>query len=404
MTRARTSSSVNEQIAVLSAGAAELISEKELSDKLHRKGRLRVKAGFDPTAADLHLGHTVVMHKLRQFQDLGHEVIFLIGDFTARIGDPSGRSDTRPVLDLEAIKRNAETYQQQAFKILDRERTQVEWNGAWMDQLRADDVIRLASEYTVARMLERDDFHTRYKSGQPIGVHEFLYPLIQGHDSVVLRADVEIGGTDQKFNLLVGRELQRSRGLEPQVVLMMPLLEGLDGVQKMSKSLGNFVGLTDPPAEMYGKIMSISDELMLRYYALLSRVDRVEVEAIRSGREHPMQAKKRLAAELVERYHGAACAVAAAREFERRFQHGQLPDDIPEFVWSGDVREASVLRVMKDAGLTKSLGEARRLILQGGVRVNGTRATDPNEILPRGNPLLIQIGKRRFVRVRFPRQ
>ncbi len=393
--------SIDEQIAHIKRGIVELISEDELRAKLGRGRPLRVKAGFDPTAADLHLGHTVVMHKLRHFQELGHHVLFLIGDFTARIGDPSGRSETRPTMQPEEIARNAETYREQAFKILDPERTEVVWNGSWMEKLSAADLVRLAAHATVARMLERDDFEKRYKSRQPIGVHEFLYPVIQGYDSVALEADVEIGGTDQKFNLLVGRDLQRAHGQEPQVVVTLPLLEGLDGRQKMSKSLGNAIGITEPPGEIYGKVMSISDELMLRYYELLSDRPAADVEEIRAGRVHPMEAKKQLAAEIVARYHGAEAAERAAEEFARRFQQGGLPDEVPEFVWSGGEESVWICRLLKESGLVRSTGEARRLIKQGGVRLDGDRVGDAELEVAAEGEVLVQVGKRRIARVRF---
>jgi len=397
------SHSVDEQIELIQRGSAELINEKELRRKLDKGKPLRVKAGFDPTSADLHLGHTVLMHKLRHFQDLGHQVLFLIGDFTARIGDPSGRSETRPTLELDQIASNAETYQDQAFRILDRERTEVMWNSAWMDRMSASDLVRLAGEYTVARMLERDDFEKRYKAHQPISVHEFLYPLVQGYDSVEMKADVELGGTDQKFNLLVGRELQRGRGEEPQVVLTMPLLEGTDGVQKMSKSLGNAIGIADAPAEIYGKLMSISDELMLRYYELLSSAGPGDVADIREHRIHPMEAKKNLAAELTRRYHGEEAAGAAAEEFARRFQKGGLPDEVPELAWDGDETAVGICTLLKVSELVKSMSEARRLVAQGGVRVEGKRIENADfEVPAQGSPL-IQVGKRRVVRVLFER-
>jgi tyrosyl-tRNA synthetase len=393
--------SINEQLRIVQRGAADLISEAELREKLARGKPLRVKAGFDPTAADLHLGHTVLMWKLRQFQELGHHVIFLVGDFTARIGDPSGRSETRPALSTEAIAANARTYQEQAFKILDREHTEIVWNSAWMDRMSAADLIKLAGEYTVARMLERDDFQKRFHEHRPIGVHEFLYPLIQGYDSVELRADIELGGTDQRFNLLVGRELQRVRGHSPQVVLTMPLLEGLDGVQKMSKSLGNAIGITDAPADMYGKIMSISDALMARYYELLSEVDASALDDVRAGRVHPMAAKKALARELVGRYHGKAAADSAEADFARRFQQGELPDDIPEHRWAGQDSEVPLSRVLKESGLAASAGEGRRLVAQGGVRIDGERVSDPELRLRAAGSVLIQVGKRRVARVVF---
>lgn len=389
------------QIEVLRRGAAELIHEQELRAKLARGKALRIKAGFDPTAADLHLGHTVVMRKLRDFQDFGHDVLFLIGDFTARIGDPSGRSETRPSLDSTEIVANAATYQEQAFKILDRDRTQVVWNSAWLEQMSAADLVRLAGEYTVARILERDDFQKRFRSRQAIGVHEFLYPLVQGYDSVVLEADVELGGTDQKFNLLVGRDLQRARGMEPQVVLTMPLLEGTDGVQKMSKSLGNAIGVTEAPDEMFGKIMSISDELMVRYYELLSTAGADQVQAMKQGTLHPMKAKIRLAVELTTRYHGAPAAEQAARDFERRFQRREMPENIEEFRWEGAATAVEICELLKAAGLVASLGEGRRLIPQGAVRIDGVRVTDARMSVPAHGSVVLQVGKRRVARVRF---
>lgn len=389
---------VGTHMALLCRGAVDVISEPELRTKLSSGRRLRVKAGFDPTSADLHLGHTVIMRKLRHFQLLGHEVIFLIGDFTARIGDPSGRSETRPVLDAHQISRNAATYEQQAFRILERSQTQVVWNSSWMEKLAAADIIRLAAEFTVARMLERDDFQERFRRHQPIGLHEFLYPLMQGYDSVEVDADVEIGGTDQKFNLLVGRELQRNRGKLPQVVITMPLLEGTDGVQKMSKSLGNAIGITEDPSEMYGRVMSISDELMLRYYELLSDAGSEKLSAIRGARVHPMEAKKALAEEIVARHHDALAATRAAEEFRRRFQLGGLPDDVPLFRWSEERGPVAICELLKEAGLVGSMAEARRLVAQGGVRVDGAKITTlTHEIGDR--VLLVQVGKRRVVRV-----
>jgi tyrosyl-tRNA synthetase len=394
-----TSRPIDAQIALIRQGCAELIHEEELRRKLEQRRPLRVKAGFDPTAADLHLGHTVVMHKLRHFQDLGHEVLFLVGDFTARIGDPSGRSETRPTLSDADIAANAATYTAQAFKILDEHRTRVVWNSEWLSTLRAADLIRLASEQTVARMLERDDFEKRYRGGRAIGIHEFLYPLIQAYDSVVLRADVELGGTDQKFNLLLGRELQRSHDQESQVVLTMPLLEGTDGKQKMSKSLGNAIGITEPPAEIYGKIMSISDELMARYAALLGAGGS---SADSSGESvHPMRAKKRLAFDLVARYHGSDAAAAAADDFERRFQRGGLPEDIPELRWTSTGDAVSLCELLKAGGLASSLSDARRLISQGGVRVEGERVNDPGALVAASGAVLVQVGKRRVMKVRF---
>jgi len=341
------------------------------------------------------------MRKLRDFQDFGHEVLFLIGDFTARIGDPSGRSETRPSLDNAEIAANAATYQEQAFKILDRDRTQVVWNSVWLDQMSAADLVRLAGEYTVARILERDDFQKRFRSRQAIGVHEFLYPLVQGYDSVVLEADVELGGTDQKFNLLVGRDLQRARGMEPQVVLTMPLLEGIDGFQKMSKSLGNAIGVTEPPQEMFGKIMSISDELMVRYYELLSAAGTEQVQAVKQGALHPMKAKMRLAIELTTRYHGAPAAETAARDFERRFQRREIPENIEEFCWEGAVAAVEICELLKAAGLVASLGEGRRLIPQGAVRIDGVKVTDARMSVRAQGSVVLQVGKRRIARIRF---
>jgi len=397
----KTRVSIDDQLALIRRGSVEILEESELRAKLAKGRPLRVKAGFDPTAADLHLGHTVLIRKLEHFQRLGHEVVFLIGDFTARIGDPSGRSETRPQLDDGEIARNAQTYQSQAFKILDRDKTEVRWNSEWLGRLGAGDMLRLASEHTVARMLERDDFHKRFTSHQPIGIHEFLYPLLQGYDSAELGADVELGGTDQKFNLLVGRDLQRSRGQEPQVVITMPLLEGLDGVQKMSKSLGNAVGITDDPGDMYGKIMSISDELMVRYYELLGEGDEGDLTRIRTGKLHPMEAKKRLAAELVARFHGAPAANAAAEGFERRFQQGKLPEDMP--IHRASARDGSIwiCKLLEDSAMVSSRGEARRLIAQGGVRLDGRKVDDPDLEVPARGEVVLQVGKRRVVRVLF---
>ncbi len=360
-----------------------------------------MKAGFDPTAADLHLGHTVLLQKLRHFQQLGHHVVFLIGDFTARIGDPSGRSETRPMLSREGIEANAETYQEQVFKILERDKVEVRANSEWMDAMTSADLVRLAGEYTVARMLERDDFSKRYQGGLPISIHEFLYPLVQGYDSVALDADVELGGTDQKFNLLVGRDLQRRRGQTPQVVITMPLLEGVDGVQKMSKSLGNAIGISDDPADMFGRVMSVSDDLMVRYYELLSDVSTARLGEIRAGGIHPMEAKKELAAGIVSRFHGEEAAGRAADEFERRFQKGGLPDEVPLSEWQGDGEAVWICRLLKDSGLAKSHGEAKRLVGQGAVRLDGDRVTDPDLEVAAEGSVLVQVGKRRIVRIRF---
>jgi tyrosyl-tRNA synthetase len=372
-----------------------------------------VKAGFDPTAPDLHLGHTVLIQKLKNFQDLGHQVIFLIGDFTGLIGDPSGKSETRPPLTEEEVKANAATYERQIFKILDREKTLIDFNSRWMKTMQAQDLIRLAARHTVARMLERDDFHKRYVSQTPISIHEFLYPLIQGYDSVALKADVELGGTDQKFNLLVGREIQREYGQEPQVVITLPLLEGLDGVQKMSKSLGNYVGIDEPPQVMFGKIMSISDTLMLRYCELLTDITPAALGTLKQdlaeGRKHPRQVKEDLAVELVARYHGRGAAQDAAREFAHIFREGGLPEeieevrlakraDVPPFVSFG-VPSYTVPYIMVATGTAATTSEARRLINQGAVKVDGEKVTDVNLNLSPGGPYLLQVGKRRFKKV-----
>jgi len=405
-----TMKTVQEQMAIVRRGAVEVLVESELEEKLAgslKSGRpLKIKAGFDPTAPDLHVGHTVLIQKLKQFQDLGHEVNFLIGDFTGMIGDPTGKSETRKPLTREQVLQNAETYREQVFKILDPDRTRVVFNSSWMGPMSAADLIGLAARYTVARMLERDDFHKRFSGQQPIAVHEFLYPLVQGYDSVALQADVELGGTDQKFNLLVGRELQKQWGQRPQCVLTMPLLEGLDGVNKMSKSLGNYIGITEPPKEIYGKVMSISDELMLRYYELLSDADLATLQRVkdgvggRSGGAHPMESKKALARELVARFHGQADAQRAEEEFIHQFKQKEIPEDIPtvrivssEPVW--------VCRLLAEAGLVTSNGEARRLIQQGGVKLDGEKIGNPDqEIVPAGE-LVLQAGKRRFARILF---
>ena len=392
---------VDEQMEILRRGCVEVLEEGELRDRLRAGAPLRVKAGFDPTAADLHLGHTVLLQKLRQFQQLGHHVIFLIGDFTARIGDPTGRSETRPVLSRDAIDANARTYVQQVGKVLDMAGVEVRRNSEWLDPLGSDGMLRLAAQYTVARMLERDDFEKRYRDHRPIGVHEFLYPLIQGHDSVALEADVEIGGTDQKFNLLVGRDLQRGHGRPPQVVMTLPLLEGKDGQQKMSKSLGNAIGVCDPPDEMFGALMSVSDELMMRYFELLSDRTLAELGEIRAGRVHPMEAKKQLAAEMVARFHGQGEAAAAREGFERRFQRREVPKDVPAFAWTDGSDRVSVCRLLHDAGLTASKAEARRLVEQGAVRIDGQKIVDPVAEIPAVGSPLIEVGKRRIVRVQF---
>jgi tyrosyl-tRNA synthetase len=391
-------------LALIRRGTDEILLEDALRKKLETGRPLRVKAGFDPTAPDLHLGHTVLINKLRQFQDLGHQVLFLIGDFTGLIGDPTGKSVTRKPLSREEVEVNAATYRDQVFRILDPQRTEVVFNSRWMDGLGAAGLVELAARHTVARMLERDDFSKRYRSGQPIAIHEFLYPLIQGYDSVALRADVELGGTDQKFNLLVGRQLQEAYGQEPQVVITLPILEGLDGVQKMSKSLGNYIGITDPPADMFGKIMSLSDELMWRYFELLSGRDMGEIESWRASvaeGANPRDIKFELALELVGRFHSPAQARAAHDGFVARFQRGVIPEDLPELSLAapdpGGIPVASLLRA---AGLAKSTSEAMRLIGQGAVRFDGERLGDPRWICPVGAAHVVQVGKRRVVRLR----
>ncbi len=398
---------VDEQLALIKQGCQEIIREEELEARLKEAiatGKpLRVKAGFDPTAPDLHLGHTVLIQKLKHFQDLGHQVIFLIGDFTGLIGDPSGKSETRPPLTEEEVKANAATYQRQIFKILDKEKTGIDFNSRWMKQMSAQDLIKLAARHTVARMLEREDFHKRYACQTPISIHEFLYPLIQGYDSVALQADVELGGTDQTFNLLVGRDLQREYGQQPQVVITMPLLEGLDGVQKMSKSLGNYVGIDEAPGVMFGKIMSISDPLMLRYFELLTDIAPGELarlkEDLAQGGKHPRQVKEELALELVARYHGKDAALEAAREFARIFREKGLPEKIEEVALEAPGSKLWLPKAMVDAGLAAGTSEARRLITQGGVQVDGEKVTDTNLELAVGKSYLLKVGKRRFKRV-----
>jgi len=397
-------SAIGQAIQTIRRGSDELIVEEELAKKLATGRPLRVKLGLDPTAPDLHLGHTVVINKLRDFQSLGHQVQFLIGDFTGMIGDPSGKNQTRPPLSREEILANAQTYKEQVFKILDAERTQVLFNSEWSDKLGAEGMIRLASRYTVARLLERDDFSKRFRGGQPIAVHELLYPLMQGYDSVAMKADVELGGTDQKFNLLVGRELQKDYGQEPQCVLTMPLLEGLDGRDKMSKSLGNYIGIAEPPREMFGKLMSISDQLMWRYLELLSfqsaaTIERWKVE-VRDGR-NPRELKVAFAKEIVARFQGRLAADAAQEEFEQRFRHGVLPEDMPEVTLQAPAEGLAIAQVLKLAQLTTSTSEAMRAIEQGGVRIDGERVSDRNLRLPAGRTLTVQVGKRKFARVRL---
>ena len=395
-------SAVDEAMSILSRGTEEILVEDALRKKLAKGRPLRIKAGFDPTAPDLHLGHTVLINKLRQFQQLGHEVLFLIGDFTGMIGDPTGKNVTRKPLSRDEVLDNARTYEEQIFTMLSPEHTLVVFNSSWMGEMRAADLIQLAARQTVARMLERDDFSRRFKSGQPIAIHEFLYPLVQGYDSVALKADVELGGTDQKFNLLVGRQLQEAYGQEPQVVITMPLLEGLDGVQKMSKSLGNYVGVAEPPDQMFGKLMSISDDLMWRYFELLSDATLEEIAGWRRSVAegvNPRDIKFRLGEEMVARFHGKAAATRAREDFIARFQQGAMPDEIPEV--SVVARDAGlpIANLLKDAGLVKSTSDALRLIDQGGVRIDGERVEDRGLSIPAGTVHVFQVGKRRFMRV-----
>jgi len=400
---------VAEQLALIKQGCHDIIREEELKARLEKAiatGKpLRVKAGFDPTAPDLHLGHTVLIQKLKHFQDLGHQVIFLIGDFTGLIGDPSGKSETRPPLTEEQVQANAATYERQIFKILDKDKTVIDFNSRWMKPMAAQDLIRLAARHTVARMLEREDFHKRYTSQTPISIHEFLYPLIQGYDSVALKADVELGGTDQTFNLLVGRDLQREYGQAPQVVITIPLLEGLDGVQKMSKSLGNYVGIDEPAGVMFGKIMSISDPLMLRYFELLTDITPGDLarlkEDLAQGRKHPRQVKEELALELVARYHGRNAAVEAAQEFAHIFREKGVPQEIEEVSLKVEGPNLWLPKVLVEAGLSAGTSEARRLITQGGVQVDGEKVTDDNIELAAGKSYLLKVGKRRFKRVKL---
>jgi len=394
-----------EQLKIIKRGVVEIIQEDELLEKLKESfltGKpLRIKAGFDPTAPDLHLGHTVLLNKMRQFQELGHEVIFLIGDFTGMIGDPTGKSETRKALTKEQVLKNAETYKDQVFKILDSKKTIVDFNSRWLEPLTAKDMIFLAAKYTVARMLERDDFAKRYESGKPIGIHEFMYPLLQGYDSVALKADVELGGTDQKFNLLVGRELQREYGQRPQTVITMPLLEGLDGVNKMSKSLGNYVGITEPPQEIFGKLMSISDELMLRYYELLSELSLEDFEKlkedIKTGKKHPFEAKKELAMEIVKRFYNYDEAKKAREEFERVFSRHEIPENIPEY----EVKEEkSLVDILFDTSIVASKSEAKRLIQQKAIEINGEKILDINFKVMPGKECTVKVGKRKFLRLK----
>jgi len=395
-------SSVAEQLEVIKRGAEEILREDGLVERLKEGRPLRIKAGFDPTAPDLHLSHTVLINKLRQFQDLGHEVVFLIGDFTGMIGDPTGKNVTRKPLTRDEVIENARTYEQQIYKILDPEKTLVMFNSSWMGEMSAADLIQLAAKHTVARMLERDDFHKRYTGGQAIAIHEFLYPLVQGYDSVVMKADVELGGTDQKFNLLVGRQLQEIYGQKPQCVLTMPILEGLDGVQKMSKSLNNYIGVHEAPDEMFGKIMSVSDELMWRYFELLSFRPWSEVEQLQqqvAGGLNPRDVKFKLAEELITRFHDSVAAKKAQENFIARFQKGALPDEMPEFELASDGGKLAIANLLKEAGLTASTSEAMRMIKQGAVKIDGERVEDRGLEIEAGASHVYQVGKRRFARV-----
>jgi tyrosyl-tRNA synthetase len=390
-------SAIGQAIQTIRRGADELIVEEELAKKLASGRKLRVKLGLDPTAPDLHLGHTVVINKLRDFQQLGHQVQFLIGDFTGMIGDPTGKNQTRPPLTREEIEKNAKTYQAQVFKILDPEKTQVLYNSEWSDKLGAEGIIRLAARYTVSQLLERDDFSKRFNQEKPIALHELLYPLMQGYDSVAMKADVELGGTDQKFNLLVGRELQKQYGQEPQCILTMPLLEGLDGREKMSKSLGNYVGIAEPAQEIFGKLMSISDELMWRYIELLSFEPMETIKKWKS--EHPRDVKARFAKEIVARFHSAAAAERAEADFAARFAQGEMPDDMPEVTVNAPAGGLLISQLLKQAGLTPSTTEAQRMIEQGGVKLDGERVSDKGLRIQAGRTVVAQVGKRKFARI-----
>ncbi len=399
--------SAQEQVRQIKHGVADLIREEELLKKIERSIKenkpLTIKLGLDPTAPDIHLGHTVPLRKLKLFQDFGHQVVIIIGGFTARIGDPSGKSVTRPPLTKEQVAENAATYKEQIFKILDKDKTIIRDNSEWLEEMNFADVLRLASRYTVARMMERDDFNKRFKEGRAIGIHEFMYPLMQGYDSVAIKADVEFGGTDQTFNVLMGRTLQAEEGQEPQVVITMPLLEGLDGVQKMSKSLGNYIGISEAPKEMYGKSMSIPDELMMRYFMLVTDMTIEEQEALKakleSGEAHPRDVKMQLARTIVRLYHGEEAALEAEEEFKRVFQQHALPIDIPEYEMATPEGPVFVPQFCTDAGLTASNGEARRSIKAGAFKINGEKYTEENITLEDG--MIVQVGKRKFVKVKF---
>jgi len=404
-----TNLTIDEQINLLERGAVDVISKEDLAAKLKKSAEsgkpLKVKAGFDPTAPDLHLGHTVLIQKMKHFQDLGHQIFFLIGDFTGMIGDPTGKSETRKPLTVEDVKKNAETYKEQIFKILDPDKTNVVFNSSWLNKLTSQDFIKLASQLTVARMLEREDFKVRFENERPISIHEFLYPLIQGYDSVALEADVELGGTDQRFNLLMGRDLQRVWGQAPQVVVTMPLLEGLDGVNKMSKSLGNYIGITESADDIYGKVLSISDSLMFRYYELLSDLSAAEIESLakemEEGKVHPKAVKQQLARELTARFYDEQAAVKAEENFEKVFKQHELPDDIPEQTVSYDDGEVWLPRLLADVGLVNGTGEARRMITQNAVSVDGEKIQDIDFAVKTESEVLLRVGKRKFCKVKF---
>lgn len=394
--------SVQDALDLICRGTDEVIKLEELETKLKSGKTLRIKAGFDPTAPDLHVGHTVLINKMKQFQDLGHDVIFLIGDFTGMIGDPTGKSVTRKALTREEVLENAKTYQQQIYKILDKDKTIIEFNSNWFKNMTAADMIQLSAKYNVARMLERDDFNKRYKSGQSIAIHEFMYPLVQGYDSVALKCDVELGGTDQKFNLLVGRHLQAQVGQDPQVVITVPLLEGLDGVNKMSKSLDNYIGIDDAPADMFGKVMSISDELMWRYFDLLSFKSNQEIKQYKDGverGENPRDVKFALAMELIERFHSAQAATDAMASFKAQFQKGAIPDDIDELTLQTENGEMGIAHILKNAGLCPSTSDAIRMVNQGAVKINGEKIEDPKTTFPAGTQDVFQVGKRKFAKI-----
>jgi len=396
---------IKEQLNLIKKGAEEIIREEELIEKLKKKKTLKVKAGFDPTAPDLHLGHTVLIQKLKHFQDLGHDIHFLIGDFTGMIGDPTGKSETRKPLTEEEVKKNAETYKEQIFKILDESKTKIVFNSEWLSKLNAVDIVKLCSKYTVARMLERDDFAKRFKNNISISIHEFLYPLFQGYDSVAIEADVELGGTDQKFNLLVGRDLQKDYGQEPQVILTMPILEGLDGKNKMSKSLGNYIGITEHPNDMYGKLMSISDDLMIRYYELLSDISVEDFEKLKQGIKnntiHPMDAKKKLAFEIVSRFHGYEKAKEAEEYFTKLFTKKEIPDDLATTEYISSKEKIWICELLKDIGMVSSNSEARRLIKQGAIKIDNEKVTDQNYELPKGFEGIIKVGKKKIKKVQI---